>query len=123
MIKLSKEGMAYECERLTEWINEGRFVTIFDAQVKHGFDNDTHYPKVCLIATDKGVLDMTNFVANLLHIKWSYAYGKAGTLLWHGSIFDLQRNILCALKQEGCKVNVDTSVGKDAEINKTFRWL
>lgn len=121
MFALSKEEMAHECERLTEWINEGRFVTIFDAQVKRGFDNDTHYPKVCLIATDKGVWDMTNFVANLLHTKWSYVYGETGTLLWHGSIFNLMENIIFALRRDGYTITVDTE--DDSAVNCTFRWV
>lgn len=121
MIELSKEGMAYECERLTEWINEGRFVTIFEAKRKTRFYNDTHYVKVCLISTDKGVWDMTEYVARMLDVRWSEVYGKDGTLLWHGSIFNLMENIIFALRIAGYTITVDTE--DDSAVNKTFRWV
>ena len=46
MKKISKEDYFSNNEFLSQWINEGRFVTIFEAKRKHGFDYDTHYVKV-----------------------------------------------------------------------------
>ena len=87
MKQISEEEYFSNKEFLSQWINEGRFVTIFEAKRKTGFYDDTHYVKVCLISTDKGVWDMTEYVARMLDVRWSEVYGKDGTLLWHGSIF------------------------------------
>lgn len=121
MKQISNEEYFSNKEFLSQWINEGRFVTIFEAKRKTGFYDDTHYVKVCLISTDKGVWDMTEYVARMLDVRWSEVYGKDGTLLWHGSIFNLMDNIIFALRVAGYSINVDTE--DDSAINKTFRWV
>lgn len=119
MRQISNEEYFSNKEFLSQWINEGRFVTIFEAKRKTGSYNDTHYVKVCLIA--KGVWDMTEYVAKMLDVRWSEVYGKDGTLIWHGSIFDLMRNIIYKLRLAGYNINVNTEY--DSAVNKTFRWI
>lgn len=121
MKQISKEDYFSNHEFLSQWINEGRFVTIFEAKRKTRFYNDTHYVKVCLISTDKGVWDMTEYVARMLDVRWSEVYGKDGTLLWHGSIFNLMENIIFQLRRAGYTITVDTE--DDSAVNKTFRWV
>ena len=54
MKQISKKDYYSEHELISQWVNEGRFVTIFEAKRKTGCDDDTHYVKVCLISNDKG---------------------------------------------------------------------
>ena len=121
MKQISKEQFLHDCEMFSQWINEGRFVTIFEAKRKTGFYDDTHYVKVCLISTDRGVWDMTESVARMLDVRRSEVYGKDGTLLWHGSIFNLMENIIFQLRSAGYTITVDTE--DDSAVNKTFRWV
>ena len=121
MKQISKEDYFSNKEFLSKWINEGRFVTIFEAKRKTVFYNDTHYVKVCLISTDKGVWDMTEYVARMLDVRWSEVYGKDGTLIWHGSIFDLMKNIIFQLRSAGYTIDVNTE--DDSDVNSTFRWV
>ena len=121
MKQISKEEDYSNHELLSQWINEGRFVTIFEAKRKNGFDYDTHYVKVCLISNDKGTWDMTDCVARMLGVRYSEVYGKNGTLIWHGSIFDLMKNIIYKLRRAGYNIDVDTK--DDSAVNCTFRWV
>ena len=121
MKQISKEDYFSNKEFLSKWINEGRFVTIFEAKRKTGFYDDTHYVKVCLISTDKGVWDMTESVARMLDVRRSEVYGKDGTLIWHGSIFDLMKNIIFQLRSAGYTIDVNTE--DDSAVNSTFRWI
>ena len=121
MKQISKEEDYSNHELLSQWINEGRFVTIFEAKRKTGSYDDTHYVKVCLISTDKGVWDMTAIVARMLGVRYSEVYGKNGTLIWHGSIFDLMKNIIYKLRRAGYTITVDTK--DDSAVNSTFRWV
>ena len=121
MKQISNEEFSKNCEFLSQWINEGRFVTIFEAKRKTGSYDDTHYVKVCLISTDKGVWDMTAIVARMLDVRRSEVYGKDDTLLWHGSIFNLMGNIIFQLRSAGYTITVDTE--DDSAVNSTFRWV
>lgn len=121
MKQISKENYYSEHELISQWVNEGRFVTIFEAKHKTGCDDDTHYVKVCLISNDKGTWDMTDCVSKLVGVRYSEAYGKDGTLIWHKSIFDLMRNILCKLRLLGYTINVKTE--DESAVNRTFRWI
>lgn len=121
MKKISKEDYFSNNEFLSQWINEGRFVTIFEAKRKHGFDYDTHYVKVCLISNDKGLWDMTDCVARMVGVRRSEVYGKDDTLIWHGSIFDLMKNIIFQLRSAGYTIDVNTE--DDSAVNSTFRWI
>lgn len=121
MKQISKEEDYSSHELLSQWINEGRFVTIFEAKRKTGFYDDTHYVKIYLISNDKGVWGMTAIVAKMLGVRWSEVYGKDGTLIWHGSIFDLMKNIIYKLRLAGYNINVDTE--DDSAVNSTFRWI
>ena len=121
MKQISVEEYFSNNEFLSQWINEGRFVTIFEAKRKNGFDYDTHYVKVCLISNDKGVWDMTANISKLTGIRCSDVYGKDGTLLWHGSIFDLMKKILYSLRLAGYTINVKTD--DESAVNRTFRWV
>ena len=121
MKQISKEEFSKNCELFSQWVNEGRFVTVFEAKRKSGFYNDTHYCEVILISTDKGLWDVTKFVAELVGVRCSEVYGKNGTLLWHGSIYNLMHDILCKLKELGYTINVKTA--DDFAVNRTFRWI
>ena len=48
MKQISVEEYFSNNEFLSQWINEGRFVTIFEAKRKTGFYDDTHYVKSAL---------------------------------------------------------------------------
>ena len=76
MKQISNEEYLSNKEFLSQWINEGRFTTVFEAKRKNGFDYDTHYVKVCLISNDKGAWDMTESVARMLDVRRSEVYGK-----------------------------------------------
>lgn len=121
MKQISKEQFLHDCEMFSQWVNEGHFVTVFEAKLKNGFCNDTHYCEVVLISTDKGLWNVTKFVAELVCLRCSEVYGINGTLLWHGSIYNLMHNILCKLNELGYTINVKTD--DESAVNRTFRLV
>lgn len=123
MKEYTSNDFYHDCERLVDWFNEGKFITVFDAYIRYGGDFDTHYSNVFLIGTDYGTYDLTKLVSLLLRVKTSNRYGKNGVILYHGSIFDMVREIILKLQEIGYVVNVDTTAGHDTEINNAFRWL